>query len=96
MTQAVGTRARSGTATPAGVGDSLRLGAGRVRLWAVGLIAVGLLPVISTPLNAWNDWGAFWSAGGTVGGPDLALDRPPPSLTLIGPAFSDDLLVELV
>ena len=71
MTQAVGTRARSGTATPAGVGDALRLGAGRVRLWAVGLIAVGLLPVISAPLNAWNDWGAFWSAGGTVGGPDL-------------------------
>jgi hypothetical protein len=37
----------------------------------VGLIAVGLLPVISAPLNAWNDWGAFWSAGGTVGGSDL-------------------------
>ena len=71
MTQAVGTQARSGTVTPARVGDALRLGAGRVRLWAVGLIAVGLLPVASAPLNAWNDWGAFWSAGGTVGGPDL-------------------------
>jgi hypothetical protein len=71
MTQAVGTQARSGTVTPARVGDALRLGAGRVRLWAVGLIAVGLLPVFSAPLNGWNDWGAFWSAGGTVGGPDL-------------------------
>ncbi|HEX7592446.1 MAG TPA: glycosyltransferase family 87 protein, partial [Candidatus Limnocylindrales bacterium] len=71
MTQEVGTQARSGTATPAGVRDALRLGAGRVRLWAVGLMAVGLLPVISAPLNGWNDWGAFWSAGGTVGGPDL-------------------------
>jgi hypothetical protein len=55
----------------AGVGDALRLGAGRVRLWAFALIAIGLLPVVGAPLNAWNDWGALWSAGGTVGGSAL-------------------------
>ena len=55
----------------ADVGDALRLGAGRVRLWAFALIAIGLLPVVGAPLNAWNDWGALWSAGGTVGGAAL-------------------------
>lgn len=54
-----------------GLGDALRLGAGRVRLWALGLIAIGLLPVMSAPLNGWNDWGALWSAGATAGGRDL-------------------------
>jgi hypothetical protein len=71
MTQPAGSPGRPEAVGPVGPDDALRLGAGRVRLWALGLIAIGLLPVISAPLNGWNDWGALWSAGATAGGPDL-------------------------
>jgi hypothetical protein len=32
---------------------------------------MGALPVIGAPLYGWHDWAALWSAGATVGGPDL-------------------------
>jgi hypothetical protein len=54
-----------------GIGDALRLGAGRVRLWGVGLFAMGSVAIIAAPLHHWHDWTAIWSAGATVGGPDL-------------------------
>ncbi len=49
----------------------LRLSVGRVRLWALGLFAMGVVPIIGAPLNHWHDWGALWAAGATAGGPDL-------------------------
>jgi hypothetical protein len=56
---------------PAGLDSALRLGAGRVRLWALGLFAMGTVAIIGAPLNHWHDWGALWAAGATAGGPDL-------------------------
>ena len=56
---------------PVGVDSALRLGAGRVWLWALGLFAMGVVPVIGAPFNHWHDWGALWAAGATAGGPDL-------------------------
>ena len=55
----------------AGVDSALRLGAGRVRLWAAGLFAMGVVAIIGAPFNHWHDWGALWAAGATAGGPDL-------------------------
>lgn len=52
-------------------GSALRLGAGRLRLWALGLCLMGVVPVIAAPQNDWHDWGPIWSAGATAGGPDL-------------------------
>jgi hypothetical protein len=54
-----------------GVDTALRLGAGRVRLWGLGLFAMGVVIIIGAPLNHWHDWGALWAAGATAGGPDL-------------------------
>ena len=54
-----------------GLDSALRLGAGRVRLWAIGLFAMGVVPIIGAPFNHWHDWGALWAAGATAGGPDL-------------------------
>jgi hypothetical protein len=56
---------------PLGFGEVLRVKAGRVRLWAVGLFLIGTVPVITAPVFNWNDWGVIWSAGATAGGPDL-------------------------
>jgi len=59
-------------AVPAvGAGDALRIKAGRVRLWALGLFGMGVVAIVGAPGNDWHDWGAFWSAGATAGGPDL-------------------------
>lgn len=59
-------------AVPAvGAGDALRIKAGRVRLWALGLFGMGVVAIVGAPGNDWHDWGAFWSAGATSGGPDL-------------------------
>ena len=60
-----------GGALPIGIGSALRLGAARVRLWAFGLFAMGVVPIIGAPFNHWHDWEALWSAGATVGGPNL-------------------------
>ncbi len=54
-----------------GVAQALRLGAGRVRLWGIGLFVMGVVPIIGAPLNHWHDWSAIWAAGATVGGTDL-------------------------
>jgi hypothetical protein len=54
-----------------GVDRALRLGAGRVRLWGLGLFGMGVVAVIGAPLNHWHDWAAVWAAGATAGGPDL-------------------------
>lgn len=63
---------RSSAAAPrVGLGSALRLGAGRVRLWALGLFGMGVVTIIGAPNNHWHDWGAIWSAGATAGGPDL-------------------------
>ncbi len=43
----------------------------RVRLWAVALAAMGLVPVDTALVNGGSDWTAFWSAGATVGTQDL-------------------------
>ena len=58
-------------AAPIGFDSALRLGAGRTRLWALGLFAMGVVAVIGAPFNHWHDWGALWAAGATAGGPDL-------------------------
>ena len=49
----------------------LRIGWPRLRLWAIGLTVIGLAPVVGAFVNAYHDWPAFWSAGATVGTPDL-------------------------
>jgi hypothetical protein len=56
---------------PIGVAEALRLGRGRLRVWGLGLFAMGVVPVIGAPSNHWHDWGAIWAAGATAGGPDL-------------------------
>jgi len=43
----------------------------RVRLWAVALAVIGLVPVDTALINGGSDWTAFWSAGATVGTQDL-------------------------
>ena len=63
--------ALSGGRPPVGVESALRVAPGRVRLWALGLFAMGVVPVIGAPFNHWHDWGALWAAGATAGGPDL-------------------------
>lgn len=62
---------RPGGRPPVGVESALRVAPGRVRLWALGLFAMGVVPVIGAPFNHWHDWGALWAAGATAGGPDL-------------------------
>ncbi len=49
----------------------LNLPPGRVRLWAVAIAAIGLVPIDTALINGGSDWPAFWSAGATVGSPDL-------------------------
>ena len=49
----------------------IQVAPGRLRLWAIGLVVVGLVPVLGAPFNSWNDWSAFWSAGALVGSPAL-------------------------
>ena len=43
----------------------------RVRLWAVALAVIGLVPIDTAIINGGSDWPAFWAAGSTVGTPDL-------------------------
>jgi hypothetical protein len=43
----------------------------RLRLWAIGLALIGLASIVGAFVNDFHDWPAFWSAGATVGGPDL-------------------------
>lgn len=49
----------------------ISLPAGRVRLWAVALAVIGLVPIDTAVINGGADWSAFWSAGATVGTADL-------------------------
>jgi hypothetical protein len=49
----------------------LRIAWPRLRLWAIGLFLIGLAPVVGAFAYAFHDWPAFWSAGATVGTPDL-------------------------
>jgi hypothetical protein len=43
----------------------------RARAWAIALVLIGLAPIGGSIANAFHDWPAFWSAGATVGTPDL-------------------------
>lgn len=43
----------------------------RLVTWAVGLAAIGLVPIVGAFAFGFHDWPAFWSAGATVGTPDL-------------------------
>ena len=43
----------------------------RVRLWAVAVATIGLVPIDTAIVNGGGDWPAFWSAGATVGTPNL-------------------------
>jgi hypothetical protein len=43
----------------------------RVRLWALAIAAIGLVPIDTALENGGSDWPAFWSAGATVGTPNL-------------------------
>ena len=53
----------------------LSLSPKRVRLWWFALAVIGLLPIGSAINNGWNDWSAFWAAGGTVGSASLMDSR---------------------
>jgi hypothetical protein len=50
----------------------LRIAPGRVRLWALALVVIGLATALRAPFEHWNDWPAFWSAGQMAGTPALA------------------------
>ena len=39
----------------------------RVRLWAVAVAIIGLVPIDTAIINGGADWPAFWSAGATAG-----------------------------
>jgi hypothetical protein len=43
----------------------------RVRLWAVAVATIGLVPIDTAFVNGGADWPAFWAAGATVGTADL-------------------------
>jgi hypothetical protein len=43
----------------------------RARLWALGLLLMGLAPIGGAIANGFHDWPAFAAAGATVGTPDL-------------------------
>lgn len=43
----------------------------RVRLWAVAVATIGLVPIDTALVNGGADWPAFWAAGATVGTADL-------------------------
>ena len=47
------------------------LPAKRVRLWAVAVATIGLVPIDTAFINGGADWPAFWAAGATVGTADL-------------------------
>jgi hypothetical protein len=49
----------------------LRIAWPRLRLWAIGLFLIGLAPVVGAFAYGYHDWPLFWSAGATVGTPDL-------------------------
>jgi hypothetical protein len=49
----------------------LRIPGRRLRLWAIGLAAMGLAPVLGAVAFGYHDWPAFWSAGATAGTNDL-------------------------
>ena len=49
----------------------LKLPPKRLRLWAVAIAAIGLVPIDTALINGGSDWPAFWSAGATVGTRDL-------------------------
>jgi hypothetical protein len=42
-----------------------------VRLLWFALAVVGLVPILTAPTGGWHDWPSFWSAGATVGSPNL-------------------------
>lgn len=43
----------------------------RLRLWALALFGLGIVPIIAAPFNGFHDWTAFWTAGRLVGTPDI-------------------------
>jgi hypothetical protein len=43
----------------------------RVRLWALAVAIIGLVPIDTAFVNGGSDWPAFYAAGATVGTPDL-------------------------
>jgi hypothetical protein len=43
----------------------------RIRLWAIGLAAMGIAPILGAFAFGYHDWPAFWSAGATAGTADL-------------------------
>lgn len=49
----------------------LRVAPGRLRLWALALVGIGLAPVVGAFAFDYHDWPAFWSAGATAGTADL-------------------------
>ncbi len=49
----------------------LGIAPGRLRLWAVGLVLIGLAPIVGAFAFGYHDWPAFWSAGATAGSADL-------------------------
>jgi hypothetical protein len=49
----------------------LRIAPRRLLVWGVAVAVVGLLPALTAPAALYHDFSAFWSAGATVGTPDL-------------------------
>jgi hypothetical protein len=43
----------------------------RVRLWALAIAVIGLVPIDTALVNGGSDWNSFWAAGSTVGTRDL-------------------------
>ena len=43
----------------------------RVRLWAIAVAIIGLVPIDTAFVNGGGDFPAFWAAGATAGTPDL-------------------------
>jgi hypothetical protein len=54
-----------------GIDRALRIGAGRVRLWGLGLFAMGVVPIVGAPINHFHDWTAWGWGGAPARGPDL-------------------------
>jgi hypothetical protein len=51
----------------------LRIGRGRQRTWALGLVAFGIIPIVAVAApGGRGDWPAFWTAGRVFGTAELA------------------------